>query len=117
MAYTWGSTALSVQSFSSDAAQLNLSEHPLIPDPAADHDSTPSSVLMGAGRLRRKVTVHGFASSSDYAAMKSDAHDLTSRTLELDAGDTLSAVIQSLTGVRDVVRGSLVWYTATFVEA
>ena len=116
MAYTWGSTALNIQSFGNDAAQLNLAELPLIPDPAADHDASPSSVLMGAGRLRRRVTLDGFASVSDYAAMKSDAHDMTSRTLELDSGDSLTAMIQSLTGVRDVARGAAVWYTATFVE-
>lgn len=114
MADTWGSLALRVQEYSRPSAQINLTEKPLIPDPAAS-TAIPQSVLMGTGRARRRRSITGWATKADFDSLETDKESYTSRVVTFGDGYTMTALIEQLDGARKL--GSiLVFYSAVFVE-
>lgn len=114
MADTWGSMQLNIQEYSRPSAQTNLTEKPLIPDPAAS-TAIPQSVLMGSGRARRRRNISGWATKGDFDSLETDKESYTSRVVTFADTYSMTALIEQLDGARKL--GSiLVFYSAVFVE-
>ncbi len=116
MSNSWGHIPLYVQGLGKPDVELFLSEHRLIPDPAADHHATPSTVLMGTGRGRIRRDIRGYTDRADYDQMVRDRHNYTVRVLTLEDGTAMNARIRDLDAAEDAATDT-VWFTAVFVEA
>lgn len=114
MADTWGSLVLHVQEYSRPSAQINLSEKPLIPDPAAS-TAIPQSVLMGTGRARRRRNISGWATKEDFDSLETDKESYTNRIVTFADAYTMTALIEQLDGALKI-GSDLVFYSAVFVE-
>lgn len=116
MVDNFGSITLNIQEYERTGAQINLTEQALIPAPG---DTTPQSVLMGTGRLRRRVRISGWLNPADYDALEADKEALTSRTLTLNSADpgfSMNAYIEDLR-MTTVTGADIVLFDAMFVEA
>lgn len=112
---TWGSVDLNVSAYSRPTADFFLREVALVPDPSAS-TSSPQSILMGSGRMRKRRFVRGTLNSTDYDSIEADKNSYTSRTLTFNDGFSMTALVESLDGERRLGT-TLVFYSATFVEA
>lgn len=112
----WGHIPLRVQILGKPDAELYLSEHRLIADPAVDHHVMPSSVLMGAGRGRIRREIRGWTDRADFDQMLRDRHTLTVRVLVLEDGTMMPSRIVRLEGHEDAATDT-VWFVAEFLEA
>lgn len=114
MADTWGTLQLHIQEYSRPSAQTNLTEKALIPDPAAS-TAIPQTVLMGAGRGRRRRNIVAWATKVDFDSLETDKESYTSRTVTFADGFTMPAMIELLDGAHKL-GSDLVFYSAVFVE-
>lgn len=115
-ANTWGHIPLRVQSLGKQQAELFETEHRLIPDPGANHYTTPSTVLMGAGRSRITREIRGWTDRADWGQMVQDRLNRTARMLTLEDGHAMLARINRLEGHEDAATDT-VWFVAEFGEA
>lgn len=113
---TWGSMTLNDQDGHELTAAIKLNEENVISDPAA---STPQTVLMGGGRLRRTFSASGYITASDYSSLEADFFAMTKRSLKTNEV-TMDAYIQSLSMSREIgsaaARSGYISYNATWVE-
>lgn len=113
---TWGHIFLHVQTLGKQQAEVFETEHRLIPDPAADHYITPSTVLMGTGRSRIVREIRGWTDRADWTQMLRDRFNRTARILTLEDGHAMLARIDRLEGNEDAATDT-VWFVAEFREA
>lgn len=113
MADVWGGVTLNILDYSRPAADIFMTEKLLLSDPLS---TLPQTLLMGSGRQRKRRSVRGWAYKADFDELETDYYSCTSKTISFKDGFSMSAYIEKLEG--ELKQGSsLVWYTATFIEA
>ena len=114
--YTWGATSLLVakDSYRPIGADAGITEIQILPDLSVT--TIPASVLQQSGRGRKVASFAGYATEADYLAMLADHYAATSRTFTDLDGNTLTAIIQSISATHEY--GPYPYrYDITLVEA
>lgn len=115
MAYTWGSTTLKVakNSYTPPIAENGLTEIQILPDALGN----PASVIQQGGRTRKRISLTGYATESEYYALLTDLYAATSKTFTDTDGNAVTCVIESLSCMREDNDLYPYVYTITLMEA
>lgn len=95
------------------ATEAPVVERPLIPNPA--NPGEVSSVIMGVGRRRKRVSIRAWALPDEFGALEQDHFNRTARTVQFGDGLNFIALIESLSAERRLGT-SRIFYEATFIE-
>jgi len=112
---TWGSTALKILhgTYRPPHGDAGIIEIPILPDLTA---ATPASVIQQAGRGRKRASWRGYVSAlADYDTLYADYIAATVRTFTGPGGETLSAIIESLSEP-EYVQANFIRFDVTIVE-
>lgn len=111
----WGSTEINHYwgTYRPPYAEAGINEITILAAPGA---STPATVLQQNGRSRKRASWEGFTTSlADYNSLQDDKLAATTRTFTGAGGETLSAIIESLS--EPEYYDGMINYSLTLVEA